>query len=119
MKEIHVCEHCGGSNVYRKVLVSINGANVVQTDDYWCSDCVEDTEVVPYSRFVKDTIKDFVLWYLGSGDDDCINWLELVGSGYYNEGQEKILRSISDCTHPMTELADRYFDFCRYKMYGN
>lgn len=118
MEEIHVCKHCGGSNVYRKVLVSVNKANVVQTDDYWCSDCVEDTEAIPYSRLVKDTIKDFVLWYLQE-DDDCINWLELVGMGCYSQEQEKILRSISDCTHPMTELADRYFDFCRYKMYGN
>lgn len=116
MEKIHVCKHCGGSNVYRKVLVSVNGANVVQTNDYWCSDCVEDTEVVPYSKFAKDTIKDFVLWYLQE-DEDFINWLELVGMGCYNEEQEKILCGISDCTHPMTAFADRYFEFCRYRLY--
>lgn len=120
MEEIHVCKHCGGSNVYRKVLVSINGANVVQTDDYWCSDCVEDTKAISYNRFVKDTIKDFVLWYLEAyGNEEQINWLDQVGAGCYNEKQEKILCDISSCVHPMTALADRYFDFCRYKMYGN
>lgn len=117
MKEIHVCKHCGSTNVYRKILVSVNEANVVQTDDYWCCNCVDHTEVIPYSRFVKDTIKDFVVWYLSGGDDDCINWLELVGAGCYNMEQEKILCDISSCKHPMTELADRYFDFCRYRMY--
>lgn len=118
MKEIHVCKNCGKTNVYRKILVSVNGADIAQTDDYWCCDCVDSTEVVPYSRFVKDTIKDFVLWYLEAyGNEEQINWLDQVGAGCYNEEQEKILRSISDCTHPMTELADRYFDFCRYRLY--
>lgn len=122
MKEIMVCQHCGSKNVHRKFWAEVNGIGIDPTDDYWCINCDNETKIVPKSRFEKEIIKRYVIDYLKTYTDECasvaagdgINWIDQHGIGYLTKEEETILTAISECKHPLTELADRYAQFCAF-----